>query len=83
MCHVKMLPSEISQNLQENTCAKASFLIKKGLGPSTLLKKKLWRRCFPVNFAKFLNSLFFTEHLRLAASETQFLNKAIQFKALH
>ena len=25
---------------------------------ATLLRKKLWRRCFPVNFAKFLSSLF-------------------------
>ena len=38
---------EISQNPQENTCAKDS-----------LLKKKLWQRCFPVNFAKFLGKLF-------------------------
>ena len=32
--------------------------------PATLLKKRLWHRCFPVNFAKFLRALFFTEHLR-------------------
>ena len=25
-----------------------------GLRPATLLKKRLWHRCFPVNFAKFL-----------------------------
>ena len=24
-----------------------------GLRPATLLKKRLWHRCFPVNFAKF------------------------------
>ena len=24
--------------------------------PATLLKKRLWRRCFPVNFAKFLRT---------------------------
>ena len=29
-----------------------------------LLKKSLWHRCFPVNFAKFLKTPFFTEHLR-------------------
>ena len=29
----------------------------------TLLKKRLWYRCFPVNFAKFLRTPFFTEHL--------------------
>ena len=26
--------------------------------PTTLLKKKLWRRCFPVNFTKFLRTHF-------------------------
>ena len=28
------------------------------LKPATLLKKILWHRCFPVNFAKFLRTLF-------------------------
>ena len=27
--------------------------------PATLLKNRLWHRCFPVNFAKFLRTLFF------------------------
>ena len=36
-----------------NTCARVSFLISCWL----------WRRCFPVNFAKFLKRLFFMEHL--------------------
>ena len=31
--------------------------------PGTLLKKRLWHRCFPVNFGKFLRTPFFTEHL--------------------
>ena len=26
--------------------------------PATLLKKKLWHRCFPVKFAKFLKTPF-------------------------
>ena len=37
--------------------------------PAPLLKKRLWHRCFLVNFAKFLRILFFTEHLRMTASE--------------
>ena len=37
---------------------------KKLLRPATLLKKRLWQRCFPVNFAKFLGTAFLTEHLR-------------------
>ena len=35
-----------------------------GLMPATLLKKRLWHRCFPVNFTKFLRTPFFTEHLQ-------------------
>ena len=34
------------------------------LGPATLLKKRLWHRYFPTNFAKFLRTPFFTKHLR-------------------
>ena len=30
---------------------------------ATLLKKRLWHRCFPVNFVKFLRAPFFKEHL--------------------
>ena len=35
-----------------------------GLRPTTLLKKRLSYRCFPVNYAKFVRTPFFTEHLR-------------------
>ena len=35
------------------------FLIKlQAWGSATLLKKSLWHRCFPVNFAKFLRKPF-------------------------
>ena len=30
---------------------------------ATLLKRRLWNRCFPVNFPKFLRTPFCTEHL--------------------
>ena len=29
-----------------------------GLSPATLFKKRLWHMCFPVNFVKFLKTLF-------------------------
>ena len=32
-----------------------------GLRPATLLRKRLWRRCFPVNFAKFIRTSFIIE----------------------
>ena len=56
---------EISQNSQENTCARVSFFDKvAGLRPATLFKKRLWHMCFPLNFMKFLRTPFLTEHLR-------------------
>ena len=48
-CFVKKVFLEILQNSQENTCAG--------------VKKRLWGRCFPVNFAKFLRTPFFSDHL--------------------
>ena len=32
--------------------------MKKDLRPATLLKKRRWQRCFPVNFAKLLRTPF-------------------------
>ena len=38
---------------------KSLFLNKvAGLRPATLLKKRLWYRCFPVNFVKFVRTPF-------------------------
>ena len=50
-------------------CQSLFFNKVAGLRCATLLKKKLWYRCFPVNFAKFFRTSFFTEHLRVTASE--------------
>ena len=35
-----------------------------GLRPATLVKKRLWHRCFPVNFANFIRTPSFMEYLR-------------------
>ena len=40
------------------------FFKKSCLRPATFLEKRLWHRCFPVNFAKFLKTPFFTEHVQ-------------------
>ena len=47
---------------QENTGARVFFKVA-GLTPATLLKKRLWHGCFPVNFEKFLGTPFLTKHL--------------------
>ena len=63
-CSVKKVFLEISQNLQENARARISFFSKvAGLRPATLLKKRPWYWCFPVNFTKFLRTTFYLEHL--------------------
>ena len=63
-CSVKKVFLEISQNSQENTCAGDYFFNKvAGLRLATLLKKRLWHKCFLMNFAKFLRTPFVTEHL--------------------
>ena len=49
---------EISQNSQENICARVSFLIR-----VTFLKQILWHRYFPVSFLKFIRTPFLIEHL--------------------
>ena len=41
-----------------------NLFINKGLRSVTLLKKRLWHRCFPVNFARFLRTAFLKGHLR-------------------
>ena len=62
----------ISQNSQENNCARVSILIKLKAQAATLLKKRLWHTYFPVNFEKFLRTpiwnTFFTEQLWSTAS---------------
>ena len=53
-----------------------SLYFNKVAGLSTLFKKNLWHRCFPVNFVKFLRTPFFIEHL--AAFETAIPNSAFK-----
>ena len=45
----------------KHLCQSLFFNKVTGLSPRTLLKKMLWHRCFPADFAKFLGILFLTE----------------------
>ena len=49
---------EISQNSQVNTCDRVSFLIQLQAWAWNFIKKRLWHKCFPVSFAKFLRTFF-------------------------
>ena len=58
-CSLKKVFLEISQNSQENTCARVSFLIKLQVAPAALLKKRLWHRRFLANFCEISKNTFF------------------------
>ena len=61
---------------------KASVLkivISTGLRPATLSKKRLWQRCFPVNFAKFLRASFFY-HITLLVAASIMIEKTDVFR---
>ena len=52
----------------KHKCQSLFFNKVAGLRSAVLLKKRLWHRCFPVNFAKFLRAPFFGKHVQTAAS---------------
>ena len=69
-CSVKKVFLEISQNSQENPCAKDHFLIKLqalGLRPATLFK----RVSGTGTFCEISKNIVFTEHLWTTVSETR------------
>ena len=49
----------------KHLCQSLLFNKVAGLRTVTLLKKRFWYTCFPVNFSKFLKTPPITEHLRL------------------
>ena len=46
-----------------------------GLKTATLFKKRFWQKCFPVNFAKFIGTSFFIEHIQGNVSKRCSLRK--------
>ena len=57
---------EISQNSQENTCARVSFLIR--LQVSNFIKREALAQVFSCEFYEISKNTFFTEHLWTTAS---------------
>ena len=47
----------------KHLCQSLFFKKSASVRPATLLLMRLWHQCFPVNFAKFLRTSFFMEHL--------------------
>ena len=60
MCSVKKVLLEISQNSQENACARVSFLIKLQAGACNFIKKDTLAQVFSCEFCKISKNSFFT-----------------------
>ena len=75
-CSRKLAFLRILQNSLETPVLDSPFYKILGLRLASFLKKRLWYRCFPVNFAIF-QELFFIEHLRVIVSD----DCVIQFRA--
>ena len=55
---------KLSQNSQQNTCVRVSFLMK----ACNFIIKETLAQVFFYEFCKIINNIFFTEHLRTTAS---------------
>ena len=57
-----VLPNKVLKNFAKFTgkhlCQSLFFNKIAGLRPVALLRKRLWHKCFPVNFAKFSRTPF-------------------------
>ena len=60
----------ISQNSQENTCARASFLIKLQARACSFVKRETLAQVFSCEFCEVFKDTFFTKHLRVTAYVT-------------
>ena len=72
-CSVKKLFLEISQNSQENTCARASFLIK-----FSFIKKETLVQVFSCEFCEISKNTFSYRTPPVAAFETLFFVQCVE-----
>ena len=68
-CSVKKVFIEISQNSQEDTCTRDTFLIKLPAQPATLLKKECLAQVFSCEFCEIYKKTLFYRTPPVSASE--------------
>ena len=73
-CSIKKLFLKIPQFSQETPVLESLFIKVTDLNPKipNFIKKRLQRRCFPVNNREIFKNTYFQEHLRTASSERCF-----------
>ena len=67
-CNNKDALRNLAKFIGKHLCQNLLFNKVAGLRPATLLKKRLWYRCFLVNIVKFLRTPFFPERRPTIAS---------------
>ena len=73
---------EISQNSQENTCARVSFLIKLQAQVFNFIKKETLGQLFSCEFCEISKNTFLTDHLKEPPSESlQFPGVALKSRS--
>ena len=63
-CSIKKVFLEISQNSQENTCARVSFLMKFQASGCNFIKRETLAQAFSCEFCQIFKNTSFTEHFR-------------------
>ena len=69
MCSVRKRVLRNFKNLQENTCARVSFLIKFHASVWNFIKKETLVQVFSCEVSEISMNTFFTEHIRATISE--------------
>ena len=87
-CSIKKVFLKVSQNSQENTCVRVSFLIKLQALACNFIKRECLAHMFSCTFCEIFKNTFFTEHLWTTTSEYQEFQTTLQFcmlieKTLH
>ena len=77
-CFIIKVVLKISQNSPKKKQYQ-SFFFNKVAGP-TFLKKKIWHRCFPVNFPKFLRTPFLQKTSGQFLLPCKYLKKLVWYK---
>ena len=57
--------------------------VRKGVGPATSFKKRLWHRCFPKNFRNFLEQLRATASLKVMSNKKKWSLCYQQYKYIN
>ena len=77
-CSVNKVFLEISQNSQENSCIRVSFLIKLQAEACNFIKKETLAQVFSCEFFEISKNTFFTQHLWATASISEMSLKVVK-----